>query len=129
MRNILRSLFGKPSAIKQLELCKNHPQSQTPQPIPYSKDTCITCNEDLCHVCSENHIIQFCDVNSKPIHKIVRINKNLGQGILKTFNMGHLMKVDLRDLRCICGKKLTSSAAICAGCGLASCSEQCHALW
>lgn len=28
------------------------------------------------------------------------------------------MKVDLRDLKCICGKKLDDHSAICAACGL-----------
>lgn len=42
----------------------------------------------------------------------------MGVGILRHFNFGVLIKADLRDLRCICGKKLGNDAAICAACGL-----------
>lgn len=43
--------------------------------------------------------------------------------------MGDLMKVDLQRVKCICGKALGSGAAICAACGMASCSEACHRRW
>lgn len=57
------------------------------------------------------------------------IYPDLGTGILKKFNYGSVVKVNLNGLRCICGKPLGSSATICAACGLASCSEACHSLW
>jgi len=60
---------------------------------------------------------------------VVGIVENLGEGVLKNFNLGELIKVDLNKLRCICGKPLGRSSAICAGCGMASCSEACHQIW
>ena len=50
-------------------------------------------------------------------------------GAEKHFNLGRLIRVDLRDLKCICGKPLGRNAAICAACGLASCSDACHKKW
>ncbi len=49
----------------------------------------------------------------------------MGVGILRDFNFGALIKADLRDLRCICGKKLGHDAAICAACGLVTFKKKC----
>lgn len=50
----------------------------------------------------------------------VQVNKEIGEGKLKDFNLGHLMKLPLAGLKCICGKPLGHSKddAICAACGL-----------
>lgn len=50
----------------------------------------------------------------------VQVNKEIGEGKLKDFNLGYLMKLPLSGLKCICGKPLGHSKddAICAACGL-----------
>lgn len=57
------------------------------------------------------------------------INNQLGDGVLRNFNLGEVIKVDIDKVKCICGKPLGAGAAICAACGMASCSEQCHHEW
>ena len=59
----------------------------------------------------------------------VGVVSEVGLGVERDFNLGDLMKVEIEGLHCICGKKLGSSAAICAACGMASCSEACHKAW
>lgn len=36
----------------------------------------------------------------------MKVNKNLGSGLLKDFNIGHMMMLPLSGLKCICGKPL-----------------------
>lgn len=54
------------------------------------------------------------------IRHIVKVNKELGEGTLKDFNLGYLMQLPLAGLKCICGKPLghDPNHAICAACGM-----------
>jgi|LakMenE18May11ns_1017448.scaffolds.fasta_scaffold8741189_1 hypothetical protein len=60
-------------------------------------------------------------------HK-VKVNKVIGEGKLKDFNLGYLMRLPLTGLKCICGKPLghTKDDAICAACGLVVISLKRH---
>lgn len=51
---------------------------------------------------------------------LVKVNKELGDGMLRDFNLGYLMELQLAGLKCICGKPLghDPNHAICAACGL-----------
>ena len=44
------------------------------------------------------------------------------------YNLGYLMKLDIINIKCPCGKKLVDSydSAICGACGTATCSDECH---
>lgn len=46
--------------------------------------------------------------------------------ILKEFNTGSLIHLDINKLKCICGKPANEHTAICAACGSATCSSECH---
>lgn len=50
----------------------------------------------------------------------VKVNRELGEGTLRDFNLGYLMELPLNGLNCICGKPLGHEPehAICAACGL-----------
>ena len=51
---------------------------------------------------------------------LVNVNKELGEGTLRDFNLGHMMIVPINGLKCICGTPLGNDPdhAICAACGL-----------
>lgn len=66
MRRIFKGLFKTPQ-ISTLQPCRKH-QLQGAQDIPiipYTTDHCKSCHEHLCHVCSENHVSQHCEVERK----------------------------------------------------------------
>ena len=83
-----------------------------------SLDYCKTCDLNMCNACADDHIQSHCSMKRIKTINEVATNRDLGTGILRDFNYGALMKVDLRDLKCICGKKLGPTAAICAACGM-----------
>jgi len=47
-------------------------------------------------------IIVICHVQF--ILKLVGVNRDFGDGLEKDFNYGHLMKVNINGVKCICGK-------------------------
>lgn len=61
--------------------------------------------------------------------KVVGTYKDLGDGVLRNLNLGEVVKLDFSRLKCICGKGIGPGAAICAACGMFSCSEKCHQHW
>ena len=53
--------------------------------------------------------------------KLVGVNRAPGEGLLRDFNYGYLMKVNINGMQCICGKDLqlhNMNHAMCAACGL-----------
>lgn len=37
--------------------------------------------------------------------------------------------MELEGVKCICGKGWGKGSSVCAACGMASCSKECHGVW
>jgi hypothetical protein len=104
--------------------CTNHNIKMYPNII--ANEFCKTCNDHVCYICSNKHLDNFCEIEwgSAVIENLKQPNsdKNI------KFNLGYPFIIDLNDLNCSCGKPFLESdkSAICAACGTATCSPECH---
>lgn len=86
MRKFISGLFG--ATPRTLTICSKHdPKNMkdfdpTSNPVPYAKDYCHSCNDQICHVCSENHVHSHCDVECNYQEYSGGINNSMGTGSL-----------------------------------------------
>ncbi|EAR87850.1 hypothetical protein TTHERM_00006140 (macronuclear) [Tetrahymena thermophila SB210] len=92
-----------------------------------ANEFCVSCELEMCYICSHKHITNHCDVSwgedsYKKYNLAPKSQKN------KDYNCGHLAKLHLQNLKCPCGKPIEHemNAGICAACSTATCSKECH---
>ena len=101
MKNIIRSILrtnNKPHPRNEVCTHKktNISQDQINKSLIFlSQDHCKSCNEHMCNICSDSHIIDHCHLSCKKHLILVGVKRDVGSGIEKDFNYGYLMKVSL----------------------------------
>ena len=89
-------------------------------------EMCLTCEAGMCYICSNDHIDKYHQVDwGFDIFNHMEAPRSEENEI---FNAGYRTLLDLEKVRCPCGNKIVGSktAAICAVCGTATCSPECH---
>ncbi|CAD8119256.1 unnamed protein product [Paramecium sonneborni] len=113
--------------------CLQHDHQKFPNLL--ANEFCQSCEQSLCYMCGNDHIGHHHPV--KVSHHCypnmnLQNNENLSEKdnlnltTLRAFNTGSLIQLDINKLQCICGKPADENTAICAACGSATCSQQCH---
>lgn len=104
--------------------CTNHNTKMYPNII--ANEHCKTCNDHMCYMCSNKHLDNLCDVQWGSA-VIENLKEPINDKNIK-FNLGYPFLIDLNELKCSCGKHFMESekSAICAACGTATCSSECH---
>ena len=104
--------------------CQVHEEKDYPN--VKALEMCLTCDAGMCYICANEHIDQHhtvdwgFDVFSHMEPPRNELNEN--------FNAGYRTLFDFEEAKCPCGAPLVGKAnsTVCAACGTATCSAECH---
>ena len=89
-------------------------------------EQCVSCDTGMCYVCANDHADNHHTIDwGFDIFNDMEAPRNETNEI---FNLGHRATVDLLKLKCPCGNQIPGirTSSICAACGTATCSAECH---
>lgn len=91
-----------------------------------TNEHCLTCKEDLCFSCTNNHYDNLCEIEWG-VDLIPNLKKPYNEVNIK-FNLGYPFILNLEEIKCPCGTPFLESnnSSICSACGTATCSSKCH---
>jgi hypothetical protein len=118
----LKNLFK--SNLPKSTTCGAHFEHILPnlRPLEY----CNTCSSSICYTCGNNHFDKYCNVEwGLEVFDSIEGAKNEKN---EKFNLGYPYLIDTQTLKCPCGTHFLSkpTSTICAACGTATCSAECH---
>lgn len=96
----MRRFFKLPLSTK---VC-SHLNGQAPH--VFEQDFCVSCNADMCYLCSQNHSINMCHEVSSALRANLKSMAYSSKKILQTamqLNEGYLTEANLKEIKCICG--------------------------
>ena len=112
------------STLPKSTTCAAHMEKILPnlRPLEY----CNTCSTSFCYSCGNSHFDKYCNVEwGLEIFDNIEPAKNIKN---ERFNLGYPFMIDIQKLKCPCGCEFLSkeTSTICAACGTATCSSECH---
>ena len=112
------------AAANNISTCAIHDENEYPN--VKGLEYCTSCDMGMCYICANNHADKFCTIDwGFDIFNRMEAPRN---ELNDQFNKGHRATLDLDKLKCPCGNKIAGirTSTICAACGTATCSAECH---
>jgi len=112
------------SATNNISTCQMHDPSAFPN--VKALEQCTSCNTGMCYVCANEHA--DCNHTIDWGFDIFNHMEAPRNELNEIFNQGYRATVDLLKLKCPCGNPIPGikTSTICAACGTATCSAECH---
>ena len=86
----------------------------------------MSCDAGMCYICANEHVDDFHTIDwGFDIFNAMEAPRDETN---EAFNQGYVTVLDLAVLKCPCGNPIPGmkSSTICAACGTATCSAECH---
>ena len=112
------------SQATNISTCQMH--EETKYPNIKALEQCVSCQIGMCYICANEHADQYHTIDwGFDIFKYMESPRNETND---NFNKGYRAVVDLTKLKCPCGNDIPGlrTSSICAACGTATCSAECH---
>ena len=114
----------EPSQASNISTCGVHDENIYPN--VRALEMCVSCDAGMCYICANEHADEFHTIDwGFDIFNLMEAPRN---ELNDQFNQGYRATLDLAKLRCPCGNKIAGirTSTICAACGTATCSAECH---
>lgn len=112
------------SVAQNISNCQVHEEKEFPN--VKALEYCLTCEAGMCYICSNDHIEMHHTVDWGfdvfNAMEAPRDDKN------EAFNAGYRSLFSFEEAKCPCGGSLVGKkgSTVCAACGTATCSAECH---
>ena len=129
IRNYLRAQHThvhpiQKSVAHNISNCQVHEEKDYPN--VKALEFCMSCEAGMCYICANDHIDMHHTVDwGFDIFNTMEPPRN---EVNESFNAGYRSLLDFEQTKCPCGNPLINNkqSAVCAACGTATCSAECH---